>query len=258
MNAVAEVENTAAEPAVPAVKPPTVKMVLSLTLIATVSGILIVLTHFLTKPVIDENKRVALQNSITAILPGTVKIEERMVLADGKILQIDQSVPAKGKDAPVGVRTYTGLDKDNRPLGIVVEASGTGFQDIIAVIYAYDPGRQLITGMTVMSSKETPGLGDKIESDQQFHANFKSLDVRLNAAADGLEHAIIAVKNGQKTNDWQVEGITGATISSKAVAGIMNASTTSVLPQIQKQISAFGFGQASAARDSATSTGGGQ
>ena len=48
--------------------------------------------------------------------------------------------------------------------------------------------------MQVLASKETPGLGDKIEKDAAFLANFEALDVA--GAADGqtLQHPIEAVK----------------------------------------------------------------
>ncbi|OOZ57680.1 hypothetical protein BOW42_00870 [Solemya velum gill symbiont] len=81
--------------------------------------------------------------------------------------------------------------------------------------------------------RETPGLGDKIITDKNFVANFDALDVRLNSDATALANAVVLVKKGSKTNPWEVDAITGATISSNAVAKAINASAQQLLPQIQ-------------------------
>ena len=68
--------------------------------------------------------------------------------------------------------------------------------------------------MEVLESRETPGLGDKIVKDQNFLGNFKALEV---------VPEIIAVASGTKSKENEVDSISGATISSKAVVRIMNA-----------------------------------
>ena len=68
--------------------------------------------------------------------------------------------------------------------------------------------------MEVLESRETPGLGDKIIKDADFVGAFRDLAV---------EPAIVAVKSG-RSRDNEVDAISGATISSKAVVKIINAS----------------------------------
>ena len=99
-------------------------------------------------------------------------------------------------------------------LGYAIPAEGAGFQDTIKLIYGYDAAAQRIVGMEVLESRETPGLGDKIIKDKTFLANFDALAVSQD---------IVLVKRGEKTKPYEVEGITGATISSKAVVAILNA-----------------------------------
>lgn len=220
----------------PEVKPPTIKMIVTLSSIAMVSGFLIVLAYSLTLPAILENKRIYLQNAIREILPGTNKVQKFLITRDGSIKTFLEN-DSKSKDSAekqAGVRIYKGLDQNGDFKGFVIEASGSGFQDIINIIYAYDPIAQKITGMKVMESKETPGLGDKIETDLDFKKNFIALEVGLNKDRTATAHKIIAVKNGKKTEAWQIDGITGATISSKAIADILQKSTTRVLPMIHK------------------------
>ena len=67
--------------------------------------------------------------------------------------------------------------------------------------------------MEVLESRETPGLGDKIYKDAVFVAGFSALSV---------EPEIFAVKKGTKSQPNEIDAITGATISSKAVVRIIN------------------------------------
>jgi electron transport complex protein RnfG len=43
-------------------------------------------------------------------------------------------------------------------------------------------------------------------------------------------------KSGEKNQPWQVEGISGATISSKAVARMLNASAEEAVPVIHAHL----------------------
>ncbi|MCB1707155.1 MAG: FMN-binding protein, partial [Halioglobus sp.] len=89
-------------------------------------------------------------------------------------------------------------------------------------------------GMQVLASRETPGLGDKIEKDPAFIANFRALAVPLSADGLALRQPIEAVKSGAKTRPSQIDGITGATISSKAVAAILRQSSTRWVPVVYR------------------------
>ena len=104
-------------------------------------------------------------------------------------------------------------------------------------------GAEALVGMRGLESKETPGLGDKIMTDEAFLKNFEKLDMKLSADGASLAHAVIAVKQGGKTDPWQVDGITGATISSNAIANILNESASFWLPRIRENLDAFEGGR---------------
>jgi len=153
-----------------------------------------------------------------------------------KIFQIDQNghvveVMGEVKSAPL---LYTGYDHKGKLAGVAMEASGIGFAGTLRVLYGYDPEKQMITGLYVLESKETPGLGDKIEKDPDFLQNFHALDVSLNDDYSALRNTITTVKSGSKKNPWEVDGITGATISSRAIGNILAASTRQMAPLIFK------------------------
>ena len=108
---------------------------------------------------------------------------------------------------------FAGYAADGELVGYAIPTAGPGFQDIISVLYGYLPDKREVSGMEVLESRETPGLGDKIYKDLAFVANFDALAV---------DPEIVAVKKGTKTQPNQVDAITGATISSKAVVRIIN------------------------------------
>ncbi|WGZ94118.1 MAG: FMN-binding protein [Candidatus Thiothrix putei] len=102
----------------------------------------------------------------------------------------------------------------------------------MTVEYAYNPQCECITGIKVIKQTETPGLGDKVITDKHFVANFDKLEAKVNAAGDALANAIVAVKHGAKQNPWEIDAISGATISSKAIAKGLNNSAQDVLPKV--------------------------
>ena len=115
-----------------------------------------------------------------------------------------------------------------------------GYQDVIRVIYGYSFADEAIIGIRVLESKETPGLGDKIETDPDFLRNFEQLDVSLVEDRSALANPIVPVKSGEKSHPWEVDGITGATISSVAIANILNDSAQYWVPRIQEHLQDFG------------------
>jgi len=83
---------------------------------------------------------------------------------------------------------------------------------------------------------ETPGLGDKIAFDPDFLQNFVALDARLNTNRDALENAIVTVKHGTKTAAWQIDAISGATISANAIGKMINQSGQKMIPLINQHL----------------------
>jgi electron transport complex protein RnfG len=55
----------------------------------------------------------------------------------------------------------------------------------------------------------------------------------------GLANLIEYVKPGMKQDPWQIDGITGATISSTAVAGILRKSSAVWVPKIKQHLDDF-------------------
>jgi len=200
--------------------------------IGLVCGLLIVIVFQVTKPVIDRNKAEALQRAIFQVLPEA-RSSATFRLDDPNGFEV-----LAGEGA--GERlVYAGYDDGGRLMGLAIEAEGMGYADVIKVLYGYSFADDAIVGIRVLETKETPGLGDKIEKDPGFLENFKRLDVALTADRSAIANPIEPVKHGKKEHPWQVDGITGATISSKAIGNILSKSTTYWIPLIRKHLDDF-------------------
>lgn len=197
---------------------------------AAVAGTLIVVVYQLTLPIIKANKAEALRRAVFDVLPGARKVVTFRLEADGSL------TPLTGEDERA-VKYYAGYNEDQQLIGVAIEAQGQGYQDVIKVLYGYAPAEQHIIGMKVLESKETPGLGDKIGKDRTFLANFIKLEAGLAEGNGQLQHAFEVVKPGAKKNPWQIDGITGATISSKAIGRLLNESAPRRLPPARKNLS---------------------
>lgn len=197
------------------------RMILVMGSIGALAAVLLVFTYFTTLPAIERNKAEALDKAIFQVLPGAVQ-KTTFTPEDGKLR------PVTAGEKPLE-RYHAGYNQTGSLVGIAVEAQGQGFADVLKVLYGYDPGCSCVVGFKVLETKETPGLGDKIETEPSFTANFKALDVSLNADGTAPQNPVVFAKFGQKTQPWEIEGITGATVSSKAVTNILHDSTQRVI-----------------------------
>ena len=197
--------------------------------VAALSGFLVVLVYQLTLPAILENQRRAIERAVSIVVPGAVSRADFALEADGL-------KPVSGDETPAGDRIYAAYGDDGTLRGLALEAAARGYQDVIKLLYGYDPACQCVTGIYILKMTETPGLGDKIATDPNFLANFKALDARLNAAGNALANPIVTVKRGSKSAPWQIDAISGATISSKAVGKALNESAQRLLPRLMPHV----------------------
>lgn len=197
-------------------EPSSFKLISSLGIAGFFAGLALVGIYLFTKPMIEANKAEALRKAIYLVLPECDSFKTFEL--DGETLKM-LAEPKEGeekkekKDGAETAKIYGGYTADGTFIGFAIPAAEPGFQDIIGAIYGYDVDKKMIIGFEVLESKETPGLGDKIFKDEEFTSIFKSLQV---------EPEIVAVKKGKSQNPNEVETITGATISSKAVVRLLN------------------------------------
>lgn len=222
-------------PRSPAAEPaavPVARMYRALVGIGALCGLLIVSAFVLTAPTIERNRAEALERAIFEVLPGASSIAHFRLLADGRFERADLGQPGESLVHPA-------YDAAGGLVGLALEAQAMGYADTIRILYGYSIESETIVGMKVLESKETPGLGDRIETDAAFRANFDALDARLDASLDALAHRIRTVKQGEKANPWEIDGITGATISSQTVGRALDASAARWLPAVRRRLDDF-------------------
>ena len=185
--------------------PSSLRLVLTLAIAGLISGIAIIAIYESTLPTITANKARELREAVFKVLPGVSQMQP-LVYRDEQLVVAQEP----GKDEPV---VYGGYDEQGNFVGYAMPGAGPGFQDTIGLLYGFEPEKRLVIGMEVLESRETPGLGDKIYKDAVFVAGFSALST---------EPEIVAVKKGTKSAPNEIDAITGATISSKAVVRIIN------------------------------------
>lgn len=197
-------------------------MIRTLTVVSLLCGLLIVLTDVNTRGRIRHNQEIIMRESVAQLLPG---IQKQIIYTIEPSGDLTISSGLQGD----GPRLFAGYDGSGSFLGVVIEASERGYADVISAMYAYDPDKRIITGFKVIDMKETPGLGNRIGSDPEFTANFKALDA-------SEAHPITTVKHGAKKDPWEIDAISGATISSRAVGRMLEGSIKSTAPVVTRNL----------------------
>jgi electron transport complex protein RnfG len=195
--------------------PSSLRLVLTLAIAGLISGIAIIGIYESTLPTITANKARELREAVFKVLPGVSRMQP-LAYRNGELVVAPELAP--GEQA-----VYGGYNEQGGFVGYAIPGAGPGFQDTIALLYGYTPQEKLVRGMEVLESRETPGLGDKIYKDADFVSSFGALSI---------VPEIVAVKQGKKSRANEIDAITGATISSKAVVRIINETHASWLQRL--------------------------
>jgi electron transport complex protein RnfG len=200
--------------------PETPRLVLTLTVAGLLSGTFLVGVDAITRPMIAENRAAFYEKAAYDVLPGAERLE-RFEWRDGALAK-----PAAGAGEEGAAREwlYAGYLESGELAGYAIPGDGAGYQDTIRLLYGFDPEKGRIIGMFVLESKETPGLGDQIYKNEDFVAAFRDLAV---------EPEVVLVK-GSAAAANEVAGITGATVSSRAVVKIINQANERWLERLSK------------------------
>ena len=176
-----------------------IKFGLILGIICLLATLVLALTYEVTKPKIEAQTKTEEQAALNNILPEADSFEEKS--ADG----VEYFDALKGKVL----------------IGYCVRVVANGYNGYIRLVVGIDPNG-IIKGVHVLEQYETPGLGAKIveinpgESEPWFLKQFK-----------GKQAKTLVLKK-------DVDAITGATISSRAVTDAINKTVTEFLSKVKK------------------------
>lgn len=183
----------------------TSKMIIVLTFITVLSGAILSTWDNITEPSVTAYKLHELQKAIAKVLP-----------------QYDAYKEITDQDMTL----YIGVLEDiPGPVGVAFEAVGNGFQGKISIMVGMNPDFTEIFAIKILEQIETPGLGTKIVEDPTNKTDPFWWPNQFKGLQTNPEIGI--VKNIKPTRRNDIQAITGATISSKAVVSILNS-------QIQK------------------------
>ncbi len=194
------------------------KLLITLSLAGALAGLLIVFVYQLTQPTIQAYKAMKLREAVSEVLGAPERWATLYVYDDALALS-----PPAGVDAATLEMVFLGYSEDGSVVGYAIQGGEPGFQDIIDLIFGYDAQARTVLGMKVLANKETPGLGDKIVKDSAFVAEFR-----------GPEVPLVGVKMGRASGAAnEIDMITGATISSRTVIGIINNQLERLGPMLE-------------------------
>lgn len=192
-------------------QPGPLRLVATLGVAGLAAGLALAVVYRTTLPRIERNRAEARRAAILQLMPGTERITRLSRGAEGELAKD----PEESAPTVPGETVFSARDGSGELLGYAIPAEGPGYVDTIGLLYGYDPRRDVVVGLAVLESRETPGLGDRIITDEDFQENFRALAV---------EPQIVPVRKGEKSAANEVDCITGATISSEAVVKILNRS----------------------------------
>ena len=175
---------------------------LKLFLITAISAMTLAFTNSITEPVIRKNAEKKQEESMKKVLSEAVSFEKS-----------DMSALALVDLQCAVTDVYKGINEAGSEEGYAVMVSSGGYGGEISLAVGIDSELQ-VTGVDVISHSETPGLGANCVSDA-FRNQFINKGM-------GVE----VVKNGAKDN--QIDAITSATITSKAVTNGVNTAIAAV------------------------------
>lgn len=167
-----------------------------LTIISVViAGVLAVANHF-TAPVIAKNAEKATNDALALVVP---------MANEFKIVE-------KPEESTNENDIYVAYSEDGKEIGYAVSVSPLGFGGNIDIIVGFSMDKT-ISGIEIVNSSETPGLGSKA-SDKEFKSQFLEKTPPL------------AISKNAESGKNTISAISGATITSKAVTSGVNTALT--------------------------------
>ncbi len=104
--------------------------------------------------------------------------------------------------------------EDGKVEKYVLPVRGYGLWSMLKGYLALEPDFQTVAGLTFYEQKETPGLGGEVENDT-WKADWDGKKVY----EDG--EVKLEVVKGAATNEYEIDGLSGATITSKGVSNMI-------------------------------------
>jgi Na+-translocating ferredoxin:NAD+ oxidoreductase subunit G len=200
----------------PARETPAWKLLATLAVAGAAAGLLVVSVYRVTLPAIQKYAGQKVEGAVREVLKSPARWDT-LYLMKGVLV----ATPPAAADKRELTKAFVGFDDGGHRIGVAITADGPGFQETMSLMIGFDPGTGALTGIKVLVDTETPGLGDKIENDPSFLAQFA-----------GRIAPVAGVRTKPRDGTSEVQTITGATISSRAVIRIVDAAIARWRPMV--------------------------
>jgi len=190
---------------------------LKLFAITVITGIILGFVHEVTLPAITRNNALARQKAFTKAYPEAEQFLETEELESFALTEGDSLLTEIGYKNIVVQEIRIAADEAGNQLGYVaVVSTSEGYGGNITLLIGYS-NEGVVKGMDIMEINETPGLGTKAGEDP-FISQFAYKNV--------IE--FVYTKMGAVA-DNEIDAISGATITTKAVVDAANAGIKFIL-----------------------------
>lgn len=196
---------------------PAWRLLLTLALAGAASGWMVATVYNITIPAVRKHAAEQMNAAVREVLKAPARWDTLYLAGDS----LSRTAPV-GVDLADAPKAFVGYDQSGKRLGVAITAAEPGFQELLTLMIGFDPESGTLIGFKVLDQKETPGLGDKIEKDTAFGGQFA-----------GRVAPVTGVKGRAGKPPNEVQTITGATISSRAVIRIINNGVARWRPLLQ-------------------------
>lgn len=169
------------------------KLILSVFVVCVVAAAGLAATYTITEPRIAAQEKAAEAAALKSVLPAAASFEP----ADAATL--DAAAKAVG-DSKVDA-IYRALDESGSQVGWGLKVASRGYGGYINMVLGLDSDGK-VTGLTILTMNETPGLGSRVKSEPWFleqyltlKAGFAEKDVKALDTISGATKSSRGVRN---------------------------------------------------------------
>lgn len=201
--------------------PDWIKFPFVLVVVALISAVSLAYLNDLTEPARQAEALTVKKAALSVVLPDAKDFKEESELIDGKEFEY-----------------YEGTDADGKLTGYAATGAAVGYSSTIKVMVGFDKDYKIIA-VEVLSQKETPGLGDKV-NEILSRNTLVNLVRGIKYDETGLRPWFQVQFNGKiapvrvRKDGGDIEAITGATISSRAVCDAVDLAAKNLKSALDK------------------------
>ena len=182
--------------------------------ITLIAGLLLGFVYELTKEPIAKQKAKKIQEACNAVFAGAERFQEISFEADSALAdELSQA------DVKLGT-VYEALSKEQNVLGYVVQTTSTAGYGGNIVLFMGVTMEGVLNDISILEIKETPGLGMKAEA------------VLVPQFSNKQVESFTYTKTGSQS-DSEIDAISGATVTTKAITNAVNGGLKVVQRLIQ-------------------------